>query len=269
MKQEEYIAHCRDLVRTQDKDRFLLSLQGDQPQRAALWAIYSFNHEIAKTREIVTDTTIGLIRHQWWRDAIGAIYAGGPPPVNAIAYGLCDAIRSFDLPKEAFENLLYAREFDLENVLPSTIEGFFKYAECTNAPLFDLSLRVLGQDAKDNALSSVSKVYGATGILRAFLFHASQHQCYLPSDVLLSHNVTAGQIYTGKADQKDLRSIVETMAAKIEGELEKSGTLPDFLKRAQWMSKTYLRHFESMDYNVFNQRFPRTSALFYLRYLLM
>ncbi len=70
-------SYCGELVRRHDPDRFLLTLFAPASMRESLFALYAFNYEIAKTRETVTETQLGLIRLQWWRDAISAIYDRG------------------------------------------------------------------------------------------------------------------------------------------------------------------------------------------------
>ena len=52
------ISYCGETVRKHDPDRFLLSMFAPPESREALWALYAFNHEIAKTREVVTETQV-------------------------------------------------------------------------------------------------------------------------------------------------------------------------------------------------------------------
>src|SRR5438552_16844209 len=66
------------LVRRHDHDRYLSALFAPEPARAGLFALYAFNVEVAKTREVVREPILGSIRLQWWRDALAEIYGGGP-----------------------------------------------------------------------------------------------------------------------------------------------------------------------------------------------
>ncbi|MGC2781200.1 MAG: squalene/phytoene synthase family protein, partial [Bradyrhizobium sp.] len=50
--QDNY-AHCEALVREADKDRFLASLFAPADKRHHLFALYAFNLEIARVREVV------------------------------------------------------------------------------------------------------------------------------------------------------------------------------------------------------------------------
>ena len=125
------LTYCGNIVRQQDSDRYLLSLFAPAKHRHALWALFAFNCEIAKTREVVSETTIGLIRLQWWRDAIAEIYEGKPVRQHEVVQPLAQAIKNYHLPRDLFDTLIYAREFDLEDVIPSNIAGLRTYCEKT------------------------------------------------------------------------------------------------------------------------------------------
>ena len=66
------------LVRRHDRDRFQTALFAPAAHREALFALYAFNYEIARVREIVREPMLGRIRLQWWREAMAAAFAGGP-----------------------------------------------------------------------------------------------------------------------------------------------------------------------------------------------
>ena len=62
--------HCEEMVRAGDKDRFLATLFAPEKYRRALHALYAFNLEIARVRELAREPMPGEIRLQWWRDAL-------------------------------------------------------------------------------------------------------------------------------------------------------------------------------------------------------
>ena len=69
-------------LRQHDRDRYLTTLFAPSDRRGALIALYSFNFEVAKTREVVREPLLGRIRLQWWRDAIDEIYCNGRSAVT-------------------------------------------------------------------------------------------------------------------------------------------------------------------------------------------
>src|SRR5258708_24245400 len=68
--------YCAQQVRRFDHDRYLGTMFAREPVQARLFALYAFNVEIARVREIVSEPVIGQMRLQWWRDAITEFAAG-------------------------------------------------------------------------------------------------------------------------------------------------------------------------------------------------
>jgi phytoene synthase len=180
-------------VRQQDRDRFFLSLTAEPKRRPALWALFAFNHEIAKTREVVTETQLGLIRLQWWRDNIAALYQGKEPFGNPVLIEMGAAIRTHDLPQADFDALLYAREFDLEGVTPPDMKGLENYADFTTTPLNRLVLKILGREVSEKTLRDVSTGYGLVGITRAAPYHAAHGLVLIPPDLPLADIVARAE----------------------------------------------------------------------------
>jgi NADH dehydrogenase [ubiquinone] 1 alpha subcomplex assembly factor 6 len=56
--------------RTSDYDAYLNAILFPAATRPQQWALRAFNVETAGIREHVSDTTLGRMRIQWWRDAI-------------------------------------------------------------------------------------------------------------------------------------------------------------------------------------------------------
>ena len=116
------LSYCAAEVRRADYDRFLAALFAPAPAREGLFALYAFNHEVAKVRETVSEPMLGQIRLQWWREAIDGLYAGkarAHPVVEALAR---DArVREGGLSRAHFDRLIDAREFDLAGRAPATL----------------------------------------------------------------------------------------------------------------------------------------------------
>ncbi len=222
--------------------------------RPALWALFAFNHEIAKTREIVTETTIGLIRLQWWRDALGKIYDEGKVPQNEVLPDVCQAIQEYDLPREWFETLIYAREFDLENVPPETLAGLENYADFTNASLLKLALKVLGQDEDEETIKAMAVAYGLTGLLRAVSFHAAQQRSYMPADLMAEYD-------------ENITEVSKLVAVRAFDYLKRAQPQSKFLKVARIMALLHLKQVKTLKYDVFSQKLSRRPIFFHLRFL--
>ena len=161
--------HCFELVRRADKDRFLASLFAPKEKRAALLALYAFNSEIARVHDVVSEPHIGLIRYQWWRDTLAGIYRGETPP-HPVAEELALAIRVGNLPANAFDRMITAREFDLyDDPMPdvASLEGYL--GETSSALIQMASLILAGPEAAKSAEAAglAGVAYGLAGLIRS------------------------------------------------------------------------------------------------------
>ena len=134
--------HCRDLVRAEDKDRFLATLFAPEPAQPHLFALYAFNLEVARIRSMVSEAQIGLIRQQWWHDTLDAIFAGAVAD-HPVAAALARAIKAGKLPKEPLHNLITAREFDLYADTMSDVTALEAYLGETSSALIQMAAMIL------------------------------------------------------------------------------------------------------------------------------
>lgn len=172
-----------DQVRRFDYDRFICILFAPPQEREALFALHAFNVEVARIRELVTQPMLGLVRLQWWREALDGIYAGRPPR-HQTALALTDAVRRFALSRHHFDHLLDARARDMEEGAPADLTALIDYADGTSATLSRLSLEILaanGDRHAEEAAGNVGVAWALTGLLRAVPFHARGRRVYLPA----------------------------------------------------------------------------------------
>ncbi len=254
------LSYCGKLVREQDPDRFLLSMFAPSHVREDLWALFAFNHEIAKTREVVSETQLGLIRLQWWRDAIEGIYEREEVLEHEVLQSLADAIKAHDLPREDFEILLHAREFDLEDVLPGNVEGLVNYADFTTSPLMKLAAAAAGSGAGE-PVQPVSVNYALAGVLRSVAFYAGQRRCLLPEDLMKEHGQSINALYEGKPAD-GLPEVVKAVAEQAVGGVMCENRLLRATNRLAWV---YLKQLKRCGYDVFHPRLAVPPAFKTLR----
>ncbi len=179
-------AHCERIVRAHDRDRFLSTLFAPADARRDLCALYAFNLEVARVREVVREPMPGELRLQWWRDLIEGL-GRGEVSGHPVAAALLDMLGRRDLPRGALLNLIEARTFDLyDDPMPSLndLEG---YAGETSSILIQISAGLLlgRQDASlADASGHAGVAIALTGLMRALPLSAARGQCYIPVDIL-------------------------------------------------------------------------------------
>ena len=207
-------AHCEQIVRDGDTDRYWATLFAPADKRPYLSALYAFNFEIARVRESVREAMVGEIRLQWWRDALQG-EARGDVRANPVAAALDDTVVKFRLPRQALVDLIDARVFDLyEDPMP-TLNDLEGYCGETSSSLIRLATLILaeGRDpGGSDAAGHAGVAYAIAGLLRAFPWHARGGQVYLPKDILDRHGVVREDIVTGRGGPGLLGALADMRA---------------------------------------------------------
>ena len=184
------LSYCAGEVRAHDHDRYLTALFVPAEHREAIFALYAFNGEVARTREAVSEPILGQIRLQWWREALDDIFQDTVRE-HPVVEELSNAVRRYGLERTQFETLLDARAVDLEDAPPADLAALESYAGATSGNLSVLVMKVLGfaDGAPARAALLVGTAWALIGLMRAVAFHAQSQRLYLPDDLLQDHGV--------------------------------------------------------------------------------
>ncbi len=219
-------SYCAEIVRRADYDRYLTALFAPAAARERLFALYAFNHEIAKVRETVSEPMIGQIRLQWWREAIAGIHEGKPRN-HAVVEALAAAAATAHPPRAGFEALIDAREFDLAGRAPATMAELEAYCEGSSAQLLWLAAAMLGDSdaTAREALGHLGIAWALTGLVRALPFHARTRRRFVPDDIAAEAGLNEEALFTLKPGA-ELRQAVRALAAAAERHLAAADAVP-------------------------------------------
>jgi phytoene synthase len=219
-------------LRHHDRDRYQTALFAPADRQPALFALYAFNYEVARIREVVREPMLGQIRLQWWRDALDEIYAGEKPRHHDVVEPLAEAIRTHHLSHAHFDALLDARMQDIDAEPPATLDALETYAENSSARLVLLALEVLGiadADAQD-AARGVGIAFALAGLLTAAPFHARARRLYLPRELTERNNVDLERslfaLKSSPALAASAQAIAERAVEHLTAARQKRGTIP-------------------------------------------
>ncbi len=213
--------HCEALVREGDKDRFLATLFAPQKYRRALYALYAFNLEVARVRELAREPMPGEVRLQWWRDVLAG-GGHGDVAANPVAAALRDVVVRYRLPPEMLGDLIDARGFDIYDDPMASVADLELYAVRTSSALIELASRILG-DGKDPGTGDLAGhagvAYAIAGLLRALPVHAARRQLYVPMELLQRYGAQAEDVFAGEATT-ELRAALAELRLRARKHLD-------------------------------------------------
>jgi phytoene synthase len=184
------LSYCAGLVRGQAPGRYVATLFAPAPVRPALFGLYAFDHEIAKVRQVVSEPMAGLIRLQWWRDALETIAAGRPAPAHPVAQALQQAWHSFATTRARLDAAIDARERELERIAPATLPALEQHLAATSAGPVLAALELLG--VRDRQAHGAGLQVGlAIGLadLLCEIDRERERVLFLPSELLRRHDI--------------------------------------------------------------------------------
>lgn len=253
---------CARHVRALDQDRYLATLFAPKAWQPPLFALYAFNAEIARTRDIVSEPMPGEFRHQWWREALSCKCREASSE-NPIAAALNDTMTRYHLPPEPLLALIEARSFDLyDDPMPTwlDLEG---YCGETSSALIRLACLILadGEEPGSAELCGYGGVaYALAGLLRAFPIHARRQQCYLPHETLIACGLSLEEL-SARKDSECLRAVLAEMRQRAQSHLDTlRGRIPELDPRIRaaffpvCLVQGYLDQMEKPGYRPFETR---------------
>ena len=250
--------HCAALVREADRDRYLATLFAPAEHRDALFALYAFNVEIARVRDLAREPIPGEIRLQWWREALAGERAG-EAAAHPVAAALRETLSRYGFVAAPLLELIDERAFDLYDEPMTTIGALELYAIRTQSSIFALAAGILGASATPGELFTLdaSVAFTIAIILRGFGRHAARRQLYVPQEILDRHAVRAADIFAERESAPlrsalaEMRAIARSHLATAQEKLKAAPAeiLPAFLPVA--LVGPQLRGMEKSDYRPF------------------
>ncbi|KAJ5713226.1 uncharacterized protein N7483_010407 [Penicillium malachiteum] len=243
--------YCVALLTKYDRPSYTLSSFIPAHARTFYLALRALNVSLSLIPETTSSHTIGLMRLQFWRDAVSKILAGNPPK-EPVAILLASAISDLHertegrarISKGWLTRLISAREQTLTNDPYTNIAALESYAENTYSTLMYLTLSALPMTSvtADHVASHIGKAVGITAVLRGLplvAFPNPQPQAphgggaatlglsggskpgavMLPLDVMAQAGVKEEDVLRRGAEAEGLRDAVFTVATRASDHL--------------------------------------------------
>lgn len=219
-REETELSYCARQVRGRDPDRYLCTLFAPAGAREGLFALYAFDHEIARVRHVVSEAMPGLIRLQWWRDALDGLEAGRPP-AQPVALALHEIWPTLRAQREHLDAAIDARERELEEAPFADLADLERHLEATSAGIARAALGLLEVDDATTLAAGrhAALAWGLASLLRSIARDAKDHRVLLPS-AHLAHEAASIETVLGQKSDPALARVVAQLAALGESHLQ-------------------------------------------------
>lgn len=203
---------------------------------------------------------------QVYLDAFGPDYLESGHPV-VVALG--DAIRKYDLPKEAFSGLVRGMRIDLQEVHFRHSEELEEYCDCVAGTVGVLSVHVFGfRDPLALTLArDMGRALQLTNILRDLKEDLSRGRIYLPDEELGRHGYSLEDLTTQRVTPA-FYQLMQEQAARAEAYYQNAKELFPLVERDSrrclrilfLMYHELLRKIQQRGFDVFDHRISLSSS---------
>lgn len=204
---------CLETLRETDRDRYLACLLSPEDKRADLAALYAFNAELARIRDLVHEPLPGEVRMQWWRDLLEG-NPHGSSEANPLASGLLAAVARHRLPVGPLTELIETRIFDLYDDPVEDRAALEAYAGHTASTLLQLASLILDPEAaaaSAEAAGHAGVAQTVAGLLLLMPLHRRRGQLYLPLEILAATGLDREAFLEG-SDKVRISAAIEAFA---------------------------------------------------------
>ncbi|KAI0822289.1 isoprenoid synthase domain-containing protein [Trametes gibbosa] len=203
-------AYCKELVRKRDYESYLIGAFFPRQIQGAFFALRAFYVELASVQDTVSNSMIGKMRMQFWRDAIKNL-ADNRPPRHPIALALHEASQKANLPAYHLRRIIDARDAELHTPTHLTIESLTAHAESTSSTFLYLLLSLLNLSSSStfsHAASHLGVAQSIQVLLRALPYHASRGRMVIPAEVTARHGVRQEDVFRMGGDAEGISDAV-------------------------------------------------------------
>ncbi|KAI0180535.1 Squalene/phytoene synthase [Hypoxylon sp. FL1284] len=170
--------YCVGALDDGDHDSYIIRHLLPQSQRDAYDVTRAFALEISRIPEAVSNTTTGLLRMQFWRDAVNNTFAGKPPrePIMTLLHKVISDLDESEGTRSSVKYFLMrhinTREKRLDNPPFATLAAMEEFAENSYSSIMYATLAALSVRSMhmDHFASHVGKAIGIVANLQNIPF---------------------------------------------------------------------------------------------------
>jgi phytoene synthase len=183
----------RAVARAFERDRYLTALLAPPSAREDLLTLAAFAGELARVPALVSNTLLGEMRLQWWRDVIDAGLApGGGRSGHPVGDAVVEMLQRHGMPARALHDLIDAQAARLDDRPFLDMEALEANLVAWDGCLFRLSWLLLGGAGEaPPVLAMAGRTYGLARVLIEAPAELAQGRVLLPRTMLAAHGLDA------------------------------------------------------------------------------
>ncbi len=202
-------------------------------RRRAITAFYAFCREVDDIADDCQEAAVAQAKLDWWRDEIDRLYAAQPS--HPVTQALQAAVTAYELPKEAFLEILDGMEMDATQQRYPDFRALRLYCHRVAGVVGEVAALIFGyrEHATQKYAGLLGLAFQLTNIIRDVGEDARRGRIYLPQDELVRFGVSEADILQGR-ETAAFRQLMEFQYQRADEFYRQAlATLPAADRKAQ------------------------------------
>ena len=221
-------------VRRHDADRYIATLYAPQGLRADLWAVYALAAELAQVPELVSQSSLGEIRLEWWRQTLDRMAQGRNQAArHPVVEALRPLVGAHPIVTAWLRAMIDGRGADLYADPLGDVEALEAYFGATLSLPIRVAIHLTAPDAEQRFAADAAGHGGvAAGLVRMashFDDVVKRRPELIPLDMAAAHGVTAAELGAankGPAARAFFAQLVLEAQSHLDRAVEAARNLP-------------------------------------------
>jgi phytoene/squalene synthetase len=245
---------CGQEIQKVDHDQFLCGLYAPDEHRDDFYALCLFAHETARIRDMVKEPHLGLIRLQWWRDVVEAVYTDRQDhSENGTHKEFVKTLQTKTIDKGLLDRYLNARAFDMEDQTHDDLPALMRYLEATGGSINHMKACFLNPDTMP-AAQKIGTAQALCDVIKTLPYQARSGKCKIPVSLRKKHQLDLKAFHDFQPSNA-LQNCISELADEIirliaEARTEKAASNAALLSTVA--IEDYLKRLKKLFYDPFN-----------------
>jgi len=219
-------AWCRHLATSHYENFHVATFFLPPKVRPHFESVYAYCRVSDDLGDEVADPIVATRLLNTWGDMLDECYDNPARSMHPVFIALHETIRTCDLPRQLFADLLHAFRMDQIKVTYDTWEELLEYSLYSANPVGRLVLLVCGYKEESLALLSdkICTALQLANFWQDVVEDAERGRRYLPADEMLRFGVDEGQIL-GRVFTPEFRALIESLVLRTRRMLHAGGQI--------------------------------------------
>jgi phytoene synthase len=203
-------------------------------RRRAIIAFYAFCREVDDIADECHDANLARTKLAWWREEIVRLYAGNPG--HPVTRALLEALTPFNLPQDAFEQIIDGMEMDLgQSVRYPDFKALRLYCHRVAGVVGEVAASIFGISDRTTLkyANKLGLAFQLTNIIRDVGEDARRGRIYLPADELTQFGVSTADLMQSRMSENFQRLMAFQTQRALQTYDEALALLPNADRKAQ------------------------------------